>query len=203
MINLTRSLFGAFHYQSTRFRFCFVSLRLFLNSLFRALAALDIPFRCLRTFGRGQAARTIFCSFPTADFRFIPWVRCSCDVIVNMPSFEVLLDCCSLSRRCTSAGIHFCLDERSSRNSTLVLSLLTFCPPDPEDRTKLISRLSSGILISFGTVHVGLWFAGFLGVFFLGSYGTYSHVGTMSPFSLPLSDIAGNVFRPKYRFRTF
>lgn len=62
-----------------------------------------------------------------------------------------------------------------------MLSLLTFCPPDPEDRTKLTSTESSGMLTSFGTVQTKslrlLFLEGCLFVF--GSYGTYSHVGTI------------------------
>ena len=140
-------------YQSTFLRFCFFSLCLFLNSLLRAFCALDGPFLCLRILGRGQASRTIFRSLSKANFRFIPCVRCSCAVIDNMLSLEIRLDCCSFKRRSTSAGIQVCLALKSKRSSTLVLSLLTFCPPDPEDRTKLTSTESSGILTSFGTFH--------------------------------------------------
>ncbi|VEU44459.1 unnamed protein product [Pseudo-nitzschia multistriata] len=188
-----QSPFPSRAYQSTRFRFCLVSLRLFLNSLLRALAALEIPVRCFRTFGLGQACRTRARSLFSTSVLFRPWVRCSWLVSVRIPSREIRLDCWSFRRVWTSAGIQACRSRtRSMRSSALVLSLLTFCPPEPEDRTKENSILaSSGIRTCFGTVH-GFWFlpVAFLLLvfaplllillFLLGSYGTYSHVGTIS-----------------------
>mmetsp|Transcript_14035 Transcript_14035/g.28995 ORF Transcript_14035/g.28995 Transcript_14035/m.28995 type:complete len:258 (-) Transcript_14035:7-780(-) len=179
-------------YQSTFLRFVFFSLCLFLKSLLRALAAFEIPVRCLRILGRGQASRTIFCNLSKADLRFMPCVRCSCEVILNKPSLLMRLLCCSFKRRWTSTGIQSWRMLKSNRSSTLVLSLLTFCPPDPEDLTKLISSLSSGMFTVLGTFHtefrllllvvaVNFLFG------FLGSYGTYSHIGLTTLFSISFS----------------
>ena len=44
-------------------------------------------------------------------------------------------------------------DSTWKRMVTCVLTLLTFCPPAPEERVKDISILSSGIFIFWGTVH--------------------------------------------------
>mmetsp|Transcript_1521 Transcript_1521/g.3968 ORF Transcript_1521/g.3968 Transcript_1521/m.3968 type:complete len:251 (+) Transcript_1521:550-1302(+) len=190
----------ALHYQSTRFRFCLVSLRRFLKSLLRALAALEIPLRCLRILGLGQACSTMARSLLTASVLFRPCVRCSCEARLRIPSLERRWDCCCRNRSWTSAGIQDWRWVRSRRSSTLVLTLLTFCPPDPEDLTKENSSLSSGMRTCFGTVQVPppllerllllllllLLFRGCLvWGFFLGSYGTYVHVGTIS--LLPLA----------------
>jgi hypothetical protein len=139
------------HQSSTRFRFSFVSLLCFLNSLFRSFVTFDTPVRCFRTFGRGHASKSNCLNLSNASFLFCPCVRYSWDVTVNIPPLLILFACCSSNRCRTSPGIHPPELGTCNRTSTLVLTLFTFCPPAPEDRTKAISTPPSGISIVFGT----------------------------------------------------
>ena len=93
--------------------------------------------------GRTAASWISATSRSSASARLRSWVRWLCATITSTPSLVRRLPASRISRIATSFGSE---GERrtSKRSCTAVESLLTFCPPGPEERTKLssISRSS-------------------------------------------------------------
>src|SRR5436305_3997707 len=90
-----------------------------------------------RVFGTTSAGAISSLSRARASARLASWVRCTREVMINTPSCVARLPA-NARRRCrTSAG-----SERdwptSKRSWTAVETLLTFWPPGPEARTKVI-----------------------------------------------------------------
>lgn len=142
-------------------------------------------------------------NFRTASFRFCAWVRYSCEVTVRYPSLFIrpASFCLILDR--TSAGIHRASSSRN-RSSTLVLTLLTFCPPAPDDRTNDMSNLSSGMVILLGTFQSPLDEKRRRCCFCRpggggGWYGTYVHVGVVGSL-LPSSSLEVGLAPPVLAF---
>src|SRR5262245_28708780 len=84
----------------------------------------------------------------SASARLRSWVRWFCAISTSSPSLVMRRPARRISRSATSLGND---GERrtSKRNCTAVESLLTFCPPGPEARTKLSwISLSSMLMLS-------------------------------------------------------
>lgn len=97
-----------------------------------------------RVFGTTSARAISSFSRARASARLASWVRCTREVMINTPSCVARLPA-NARRRCrTSAG-----RERdwpaSKRSWTAVETLLTFWPPGPEARTKVIVSSESGM----------------------------------------------------------
>src|SRR5215471_12961605 len=97
-----------------------------------------------RAFGTTSARATSSLSRARASARLASCVRCAREVMIKTPSCVARLPA-NASRRCrTSAG-----SERdwpaSKRSWTAVETLLTFWPPGPEARTKVIVSSESGM----------------------------------------------------------
>src|SRR4030081_360461 len=96
--------------------------------------------------GRVIAARKSSIRRSTASARLRSWVRKRCAWITITPSLVMRWPASRLSRASASAGSVSRLV--SKRSWAAVESLLTFCPPGPEARTKLISMSFSSIVRS-------------------------------------------------------
>jgi hypothetical protein len=84
---------------------------------------------------------------PSASWRFRSWVRWRWAVITRTPSRVSRLPASRSSRARTAAGNDG--EWRTSKRSrTAVATLLTFCPPGPDDRTKSSSNSPKPIEIS-------------------------------------------------------
>ena len=97
-----------------------------------------------RVFGTTSARAISWFSRARASARLASWVRCTREVMISTPSC-VARRPANARRRCrTSAG-----SERdwptSKRSWTAVETLLTFWPPGPEARTKVIVSSESGM----------------------------------------------------------
>jgi len=99
-----------------------------------------------RVFGATCARAISSFSRARASARLASCVRCTRDVMINTPSCVARLPANARRRRRTSAG-----SERdwptSKRSWTAVETLLTFWPPGPEARTKVIVSSESGMNI--------------------------------------------------------
>jgi len=97
-----------------------------------------------RVFGATCARAISSFSRAWASARLASCVRCTRDVMINTPSRVARLPANARRRRRTSAG-----SERdwptSKRSWTAVETLLTFWPPEPEARTKVIMSSESGM----------------------------------------------------------
>jgi len=97
-----------------------------------------------RVFGATCARAISSFSRARASARLASCVRCTRDVMINTPSCVARLPASARRRRPTSAG-----SERdwptSKRSWTAVETLLTFWPPGPEARTKVIVSSESGM----------------------------------------------------------
>ena len=84
----------------------------------------------------GSAARWISpISTSSAACRLRSWVRNRCAVISTSPCWVTRRPASARRRVCISAGSPD--NAGSNRNCTAVATLLTFCPPGPDARTKL------------------------------------------------------------------
>ncbi len=88
-----------------------------------------------RIFGLCAALRINSTSRSVASSRFRPWVRNRRASIISMPSSVTRLPASEMRRFRTSSGREREL-ATSKRSCTAVATLLTFCPPGPEARTK-------------------------------------------------------------------
>jgi hypothetical protein len=88
-----------------------------------------------RALGLPAACRSNCTNRSSASWRFAPWVRKRLASMLNTPSLPTLRPARLLTRARTSSG----KEEQariSNRRRTAVDTLLTFCPPGPEARTK-------------------------------------------------------------------
>mmetsp|Transcript_49005 Transcript_49005/g.155198 ORF Transcript_49005/g.155198 Transcript_49005/m.155198 type:complete len:304 (-) Transcript_49005:190-1101(-) len=113
---------------SLRPRF-FSDVRRFSSRRWR-LPRSERPLRCRRTFGGLHASATRAASFSSASFRLAACVRWRSETARSSPP-RVAPPSCS-SRALTASGHGLCATQ--SRASHFVLSLLTACPPAPEER---------------------------------------------------------------------
>ena len=88
-----------------------------------------------RIFGLRVALRINSTSRSVASSRLRPWVRNRRASIISMPSSVIRLPASEMRRFRTSSGREREL-ATSKRSCTVVATLLTFCPPGPEARTK-------------------------------------------------------------------
>src|SRR5690348_4551297 len=97
-----------------------------------------------RVFGTTSARAISSSSRARASARLASWVRCTREVMTNTPSCVARLPA-NARRRCrTSAGSDVDLPA-SKRSWTAVETLLTFWPPGPEARTKVMVSSESGM----------------------------------------------------------
>jgi hypothetical protein len=119
--------------------------RRFLVSIRRCFDAL-VGLVARRGTGRTAASWISATSRSCASARLRSWVRWFCAISTSTPSLVKRLPASRISRMATSFGSD---GERrtSKRSCTAVESLLTFCPPGPDERTKLSSSSPSSMLI--------------------------------------------------------
>src|SRR6478752_5917877 len=97
-----------------------------------------------RVFGTTSARAISSFNRARSSARLASCVRCTRDVMINTPSCVARLPANVRSRCRTSAGSE--RDWRTSKRSwTAVETLLTFWPPGPEARTKVIVSSESGM----------------------------------------------------------
>jgi len=123
----------------------FVSTRLRLDASVGRVA--------IRRLGVTEAFRINSLSRSRAISRFRAWLRVSSHWMTIAPSFVHFRPASFFSRVFSALGR---LGERSASNlsSTAVETLLTFCPPGPEARTKLSVNSQSAISISWFTRNI-------------------------------------------------
>ena len=101
----------------------------------------------MRLFGRTEALRKSSTSFCWAVARLRSCERCSCDVMISIPSRDNCLPAMVPKRCFSSSGRpEF---ATSKRNSTAVDTLFTFCPPGPEARMNVSEMSRSSMLMEF------------------------------------------------------
>src|SRR3954470_14846093 len=119
--------------------------RCFLLSMRRCLDA-RVGLVARRGVGLTAASWINATSRACASARLRSWVRWLCAMITSTPSLVMRRPPSFISRNATSFGNDG--DCRTSnRSCTAVDSLLTFCPPGPDERTKLSSSSDSSMLI--------------------------------------------------------
>src|SRR6266403_4000107 len=123
-------------------RFALMSLRRFLPSSRRCFEP-SVGLVGRRGVGRVTASRSNTTRRSIASVRLRSWVRNRCAWITITPSLVMRWPARRSSRACASAGS--ATRRVSKRNCAAVASLLTFCPPGPEARTKEISMSLSSI----------------------------------------------------------
>ena len=138
--------------KSTRFLLSFFTLIFFFISLRFSFDTLLNPSRNFRSFGRTQHSRRISSNFFMTCLRFCSCVLYSWLEILKYPSLLIRLASLVSNRCWTSRGRKDAVGTWK-RSSTLVLTLLTFWPPAPEAREKVMDSWSSGMWILSGTVH--------------------------------------------------
>lgn len=117
--------------------------RLSLETSLRSFEAL-VGLVGRRVWGRTAASRIISSRRSSASSRLRFWLRCACATITMTPSWVSRLPASFISRIATSLGSDG--ERRASKRSCTALdTLLTFCPPGPEARTKLSSISLSSI----------------------------------------------------------
>ncbi len=113
-------------------RLFWASRRLLSN---RRIFDVSVGLVLRRIFGLCAALRINSTSRSVAFSRFRPWVRNRRASIISMPSAVIRLPASEVRRIRTSSGKDGEL-ATSKRSCTAVATLLTFCPPGPEARTK-------------------------------------------------------------------
>jgi len=99
-----------------------------------------------RDFGLAAARRTSSTRRSLAAARFCACVRCSRLSIKSTPPEVILLPASAINRALTSSSSGDA--PTSNRSSTAVATLLTFCPPGPDERTNRSSSSSSRIVMA-------------------------------------------------------
>src|SRR5439155_24232504 len=99
-----------------------------------------------RVFGTTSARAISSFSRARASARLASCVRCTRDVMINTPSCVARLPA-NARRRCRTSSRSKRDWPTSKRNWTAVETLLTFWPPGPEARTKVIVSSESGMNI--------------------------------------------------------
>src|SRR6185369_13352456 len=103
-----------------------------------------------RVFGTTWARATSSFSRARASARLASCVRCTRDVMINTPSCVARLPA-NARRRCPTPAGSERVWPTSKRSWTAVETLLTFWPPGPEARTKVIVISESGM-------NMGKWY---------------------------------------------
>src|SRR6476646_10103012 len=97
-----------------------------------------------RVFGTTSARAISSFSRARASARLASWVRCTREVMINTPSCVARLPA-NARRRCRTSDGRERDWPTSKRSWTAVETLLTFWPPGPEARTKVIASSESGM----------------------------------------------------------
>src|SRR5689334_23020019 len=97
-----------------------------------------------RVFGTTSARPISSFSRARASARLASWVRCTREVVINTPSCVARLPA-NARRRCRTSARTERDWPTSRRSCTAVKTLLTFWPPGPEARTKVIVSSESGM----------------------------------------------------------
>ena len=124
---------------------CLMPARRFLPSMRRSRDAL-VGLVARRLIGTAAARRMRSMSRSRASARLRAWVRWRCAMMTRTPSRVSRVPASRSSRARVSAD-NDGEPRTSKRSCTAVASLLTFCPPGPEARTKLSSISRSSMLI--------------------------------------------------------
>jgi hypothetical protein len=134
--------------QSSRprdWRIFLTSLRCFFPSIRRSLDAL-VGLVLTRNFGTMVACLISCTSRARASDLLASWVRNRSAKMISTPNF-VSLEPASFSSRARTGSDKFGEPRTSNRSSTAVETLFTFCPPGPDERTKLSCSSASSIEI--------------------------------------------------------
>src|SRR5579864_8808091 len=96
--------------------------------------------------GRSRARKTSARSLSQASSRFRFWSRVRWLVMRSQPSASSEDDA-SARRRSRAPASRPTMSAKSTRSSTLLATLFTFCPPGPPERTAWVSTASAGTMI--------------------------------------------------------
>ena len=121
-------------------RFLFSSLFLFaFSACFATFIFFALMLMCC---GKFDARFTHACIFSSASSTFCFCVRKRLDWITSSPSLFTLFFSSTRNRLATQGWSQSSFFARSSRMSTFVFTLLTFCPPAPPDLANVTSTSS-------------------------------------------------------------